>query len=116
MYKVKGSGMMKAGKLCVSAIFRPVPSVVKSGECKFLRLVPRPSRSLTHLLITLGGNCHFWLNIVPPSLKKPEKGCSSRASSLSFGEKRCVTRKERLGRRLELNERQFYTNDYLGDL
>lgn len=116
MYKVKGSGMMKAGKLCVSAIFRPVPSVVKSGECKFLRLVPRPSRSLTHLLVTLGGNCHFWLNIVPPSLKKPEKGCSSRASSLSFGEKRCVTRKERLGGRLELNERQFYTIDYLGDL
>ncbi|XP_015752800.1 PREDICTED: protein kinase C beta type-like [Acropora digitifera] len=30
LYKVKGSGMMKAGKLCVSAIFRPVPSVAKS--------------------------------------------------------------------------------------
>ena len=24
--------MMKAGKLCVSAIFRPVPSVAKSGK------------------------------------------------------------------------------------
>ncbi|PFX19516.1 Synaptotagmin-4 [Stylophora pistillata] len=30
LYRVKGSGMMKAGKLCVSAIFRPVPSVAKS--------------------------------------------------------------------------------------
>ena len=40
MYKVKGSGMMKAGKLSVSAIFRPVPSVVKSGQCKYLSLVP----------------------------------------------------------------------------
>jgi len=30
LYKVKGSGMMKAGKLCVSAIFRPVASVAKS--------------------------------------------------------------------------------------
>ncbi|RMX44773.1 hypothetical protein pdam_00009176 [Pocillopora damicornis] len=30
LYKVKGSGMMKAGKLCVSAIFRPAPSVAKS--------------------------------------------------------------------------------------
>ena len=46
MYKVKGSGMMKAGKLCVSAIFRPVPSVVKSGEYKYLSLVPRPSHAL----------------------------------------------------------------------
>ena len=33
LYKVKGSGMMKAGKLCVSAIFRPIPSVAKSGKC-----------------------------------------------------------------------------------
>ena len=32
MYKVKGSGMMKAGKFCVSAIFRPVQSVAKSGK------------------------------------------------------------------------------------
>ena len=46
MYKVKGSGMMKAGKLCVSAIFRPVPSVVKSGEYKYLSLVSRPSHAL----------------------------------------------------------------------
>ena len=46
MYKVKGSGMMKAGKLCVSAIFRPVPSVVKSGEYKYLSLVSRPSHVL----------------------------------------------------------------------
>ena len=46
MYKVKGSGMMKAGKLCVSAIFRPVPSVVKSGEYKYLSLAPRPSHAL----------------------------------------------------------------------
>lgn len=30
LYKVKGSGMMKAGKLCVSAVFRPVPSVANS--------------------------------------------------------------------------------------
>ena len=28
--------MMKAGKLCVSAIFRPVPSVAKSGKCACL--------------------------------------------------------------------------------
>ena len=46
MYKVKGSGMMKAGKLCVSAIFRPVPSVVKSGEYKYLSIVSRPSHAL----------------------------------------------------------------------
>ena len=31
--------MMKAGKLCVSAIFRPVPSVAKSGKCACLRSV-----------------------------------------------------------------------------
>lgn len=30
LYKIKGSGLMKAGKLCVSVIFRPVPSVAKS--------------------------------------------------------------------------------------
>ena len=105
MYKVKGSGMMKAGKLCVSAIFRPVPSVVKSGQCKYLSLVPRPSRSFTRLLVTLGGICHFWLHNVPPNIKKPEKLCCSSVSSLYFGEKCCVTRKERLGGRLELTER-----------
>lgn len=32
LYKVKGSGMMKAGKLCVSAVFRPVPSAANSGK------------------------------------------------------------------------------------
>ena len=36
LYKVKGSGMMKAGKLCVSAIFRPAPSVAKSGKYTYL--------------------------------------------------------------------------------
>ena len=37
LYKVKGSGMMKAGKLCVSAIFRPASSVAKSGKYTYLQ-------------------------------------------------------------------------------